>query len=164
MDLDPYAERLRREFTTTAQVAGEEARAVAGRLAVPLDAAARLIFLELLSAAAAEITGALAPGSVEVRMRGRNPEFAVTPPPAGQSPGGRPVGFKEALAKAVEVSFGVRTPAFPVPDDASPSRITLRLPEQLKTRAEEAAGRDGLSLNSWLVRVVSAAVELSEGA
>ena len=37
-------------------------------------------------------------------------------------------------------------------------RITLRLPEQLKGRIEEAAGRDGLSVNSWLVRTVSAAV------
>ncbi|MGO4754407.1 toxin-antitoxin system HicB family antitoxin, partial [Streptomyces sp. 2MCAF27] len=37
--------------------------------------------------------------------------------------------------------------------------VNLRLPAHLKTRAEEAATREGLSVNAWLVRAVSAAVE-----
>ena len=38
------------------------------------------MLLDALSSAADEITRELAPGSVEVRLRGREPQFAVTPP------------------------------------------------------------------------------------
>ena len=44
-------------------------------------------------------------------------------------------------------------------DDGATSRITLRLPEQLKARVEDAAGREGLSVNSWLIRALTRAVE-----
>ncbi|MFC7582804.1 toxin-antitoxin system HicB family antitoxin [Nonomuraea antimicrobica] len=37
--------------------------------------------------------------------------------------------------------------------------MSLRVPEHLKPRIEEAAARDGLSVNAWLVRAVSAALE-----
>jgi hypothetical protein len=39
------------------------------------------------------------------------------------------------------------------------SRINFRAPENLKLRIEEAAARDGLSVNAWLVRLTAAAVE-----
>ena len=39
------------------------------------------------------------------------------------------------------------------------SRLNLRLPEGLKAKIEEAARREGLSLNAWLVRAAAAAVE-----
>jgi hypothetical protein len=117
-----------------------------------------------LSAAADEITRDLAPGSVEVRLRGRDPDFVVTPPPADRSPEEAPASsLRSALAGAVEVAMGVRSPAPPVPPEADEgggtSRITLRLPEHLKPRIDEAASRMGLSVNSWLVRAVSAALE-----
>lgn len=162
MELTPYVDTLRREFTAAAGASGEEAQALAGRLAAPLDAATRLTFLELLSAAAEDISRGLSPGSVEVRMHGRDPDFVVTAPPASQAPGGPPpASVRDALAKAVEVTFGVR-PAAMGHEDGSTSRVTLRLPEPLKYRLEDAAAREGLSVNSWLVRVVSAAIELSE--
>ena len=44
-------------------------------------------------------------------------------------------------------------------DDASTSRTTLRLPDALKTRVDEAAAADGLSVNTWLVRAVAAALQ-----
>jgi hypothetical protein len=44
-------------------------------------------------------------------------------------------------------------------DDGATSRINLRLPAHLKQRVEEAAGRDGLSVNAWLIRAIAAAVE-----
>lgn len=43
--------------------------------------------------------------------------------------------------------------------DGTTSRVTLRLPEQLKARIEEAAARDGLSVNAWLVRALAASLE-----
>src|SRR5262245_48964502 len=85
MDLTSYVDRLRRELAVAAEAGGEEARDLAERLTGPLDAATRLVLMEALSAAAAEITRDLAPGSVEVRLRGRDPDFVVTPPLADDS-------------------------------------------------------------------------------
>lgn len=73
MELTQYVENLRRELATAAGVGGEEARALADRLLAPLDAAVRLTLLEALSAAAEEISAELAPGSVDVRLRGGRP-------------------------------------------------------------------------------------------
>lgn len=95
-----------------------------------LEATARLVMLDALSAAASEITSELAPGSVDVRLRGRDPEFVVTHAPASST-------FEDALPAA---------PAAPeASDDTSTTRTTLRLPDQLKGRVEEAANREGLS-------------------
>ena len=81
MDLNPYVETLRRDLATAASAGGEDARAVAERLAAPLESSVRLVLLDALSEAAAEITRDLAPGAVDVRLRGREPSFVVTPPP-----------------------------------------------------------------------------------
>lgn len=150
MDLAPYVDNLRRELAIAAGAGGEEARALAGRLAAALEPAARLALLEALSAAADEITRDLAPGSVEVRLRGRDPGFVVTPPPVSQP-------FEDAR----ETGWAERPPAPPPPDadEGGTSRISLRVPEHLKPRIEEAAARDGLSVNAWLVRAVSAALD-----
>src|SRR6185436_8431267 len=82
MDITPYAENLRRELLVAAEAGGDDARALADRLTAPLESAVRLMLLEALSAAADEITRELAPGSVELRLRSGEPEFAVAPAPA----------------------------------------------------------------------------------
>jgi hypothetical protein len=156
MDLTPYVDNLRRELAVAAEAGGEDARALAERLTGPLESATRLALMEALSAAADEITRDLAPGSVEVRLRGRDPAFVVTPPQAFEDDARPAQG--SGLRSAVEVATGVRPPASPDADDGGTSRITLRLPERLKPRIDEAAGRAGLSVNAWLVRVVSAAL------
>jgi hypothetical protein len=146
MDITPYVVSLRAELANAAGLAGAEARELAERLTAPMESAFRLALLEALSAATDEITRDLAPGSVELRLRGREPGFIVTPPPV------------EHLAE--------QAPA-PPPADADEStmtRINLRLPDQLKGRIEEAAGRDGLSVNAWLVRAASTAVQATDPA
>jgi hypothetical protein len=161
MNLTPYVEQLHRELAVAAASGGEEAREIAERLTAPLESAVRLALLEALSDAAGEITRDLAPGSVEIRLRGREPEFAVTPPPV-EPPVQQARGLRDALAGAIEVTMGVRPPAVEVPpedDTGGTSRITLRIPEYLKPRIDEAAGRMGLSVNAWLVRAVAAALE-----
>ncbi|MGN9781129.1 hypothetical protein ACTMTF_06860 [Nonomuraea sp. ZG12] len=167
MDLTPYVDSLRRELAVAAEAGGPEARALAERLTAPLDSAVRLTLLEALSAAAGEITRDLAPGSVDVRLRGRDPDFLVTPPPVDTSPqGAPPSSLSTALAGAVEVAMGIRQPVPPAPpesDDGGTSRISLRVPDHLKPRIEQAAGREGLSVNAWLVRAVSAALGPAEG-
>ncbi|MFV2171524.1 hypothetical protein ACFHW2_01510 [Actinomadura sp. LOL_016] len=165
MDIAMYVESLRRDLAVAAEAGGEDARALAERLTSPLEAAVRLVLLEALSDAADEITRDLAPGSVEVRLRGRDPDFVVTPPPAAEpapaepAPAEAPGGLRQALAGALEVSMGVRAPVAEPEEGGGTSRVTLRLPEHLKPRIEEAAGRVGLSVNAWLVRAVTAALE-----
>ena len=85
MDLTRYVEELRDELIVAAEAGGDEARQLAERLIGPLQSAARMVLLDVLSTAAAEITSDLAPGSVEVRLRGRDPEFVVTAPVTGLS-------------------------------------------------------------------------------
>ena len=89
MDLGPYVDSIHRQLEVAALAGGDEARALAERLAAPLDAAMRLALQDALSAATEEITTELAPGSVELRLRGRDPEFVVTLPPADVSRGSR---------------------------------------------------------------------------
>ena len=151
MDLTPYVDALRRELAVAAEAGGPDARELAERLTAPLESATRLTMLNVLSAAMDEITRELAPGSVDVRLRGLDPDFVVTPPPAGSGlvePAAAPAEPPPALAS---------TPADA--DEGGTARVNLRLPAHLKARAEDAASREGLSVNAWLVRAVSAAVE-----
>src|SRR5205085_9561108 len=60
MDLDRYVADLRTQLAASAEAGGEDARGLAERLSVALDAAARLALLEALSDAASEITRELA--------------------------------------------------------------------------------------------------------
>jgi hypothetical protein len=141
MDITPYVENLRRELAVAADAGGEDARALAERLTGPLESAVRLMLLEALSAAAGEITRELAPGSVELRLRAGEPEFVVITPPAD------------------EPATYTRPPSAPVEaDEGATARINLRLPEQLKAGIEQAAVRERMSVNSWLVRSAAAAL------
>src|SRR3954462_360071 len=82
MDLTPYVEQLRRELVASAEVGGDEARALPERLTAPRGASLRLALLSALSGAAEEIPSQLAPGAVDVRLRGGDLGFVVTAPPA----------------------------------------------------------------------------------
>jgi hypothetical protein len=145
MDLTEYVSSLRRDLAVAAAAGGEDARALAERLTAPLESAARLVLLDALSAAAGEITRELAPGSVDIRLRGREPAFVVTPPPADQPPG--------------EPGDIPAPPPAPEGEEGATARISFRLTEHLKGRIEEAAGQAGLSANAWLVRAAAAALE-----
>lgn len=140
MELGQYVSDLHRQVVDAAANGAEDTRAVAERLAAGLDAATRLVLLDVLSAAVGEITRDLAPGSVELRLRGREIEFVVAQPDTESD-------TEERLAANVDL------------DDASTSRTTLRLPDALKGRVDEAAAADGLSVNSWLVRAIAAALQ-----
>jgi hypothetical protein len=150
MDLAPYVDTLRQDLLVAAEPGGPEAHALADRLTAPLESATRLVLLDALSAAAGEITRDLAPGSVDVRLRGREPSFVVTLPPAEPAPD--PV-------SAPPVNGPPGSPGRPAEDDdAAMTRINLRLPQDLKDRVEDAARVAGLSVNAWLVRSAAAAL------
>ncbi|MGK5627236.1 hypothetical protein [Streptomyces sp. URMC 123] len=160
MDLTPYVDHLRQELAVAAEAGGEEARALAERLTAPLESAARLTLLNALSAASDEITRELAPGSVDVRLRGLDPEFVVTAPPAPEGPG---EGAPEAAAPPVAPSMASVAPLAGDGDEGATARINFRLPAPLKARVEDAAGQEGLSVNAWLVRAVATALEPGAG-
>ena len=80
MDITPYVESLRHDLAAAAEAGGPEAKAAAERLALALDPAMRMALMDALSQAAAEITSELPAGSVDVRLRGREPEFVVDVP------------------------------------------------------------------------------------
>jgi hypothetical protein len=136
MDLQPYVDAVRQELTVAAAAGGPDAQALADRLTAPLESALRLALLEALSEAAEQVTRELAPASVEVRLRGREPVFRVDS--ATPEPPMAPVGDTD--------------------DEGGTWRVTLRLPEQLRTRVDAAARAEGLSVNAWLVRAVTAAL------
>jgi siderophore synthetase component len=140
MDIGQYVSDLQRQLVQAAENGDAAVRATAERLAAGLDAATRLVLLDALSTAAGEITRDLAPGAVDVRLRGREIEFVVTQPSAD-------IDDDTTAVAAVDV------------DDASTSRTTLRLPDALKAQVDEAAAADGLSVNTWLVRAVAAALQ-----
>jgi hypothetical protein len=140
MELGQYVSDLQRQLVDAAENGTEDTRAVADRLAAGLDAAARLVLLDVLSAAVGEITRDLAPGSVDMRLRGREVEFVVTQLNTEPDSDDLPTATVDL-------------------DDASTSRTTLRLPDALKVRVDEAAAADGLSVNTWLVRAIAAALQ-----
>jgi len=156
MDLRQYVDNIHQQLAVAAEAGGDEARALAERLVAPLDAAVRLTLQDVLVAATEEITRELAPGSVELRLRGRDPEFVVTPPPTEP-----PIG--DPAYSGGDRSANGRPGAAPLPpgdgDEAAMARINLRMPDHLKARVERAADDEGLSVNSWLVRAAAAALD-----
>lgn len=137
MDLTPFIDGLQRDLAANAAAGGAEIARAAELLAGSLEASARLCLLEALSEAAAEITTKLEAATVDVRLRGREADLTVT-----------------------DVSQP-RDESFTTPVDTTASdlaRVTLRIPESLKTASERAAAAEGISVNAWLVRVIAAAV------
>ena len=152
MDLTPYVDRMRHELIAVTDASAPEVRAAAERVAAALDPVARMTMLELLSQAAAEITTLVPSGSVDVRLRGREAEFVVDvppPPPQFSTPG------PEDAGQASDLPEGET--------DTDVVRITVRMPESVKVRAEELAAKSGRSLNAWIVTALRAATRERTG-
>jgi hypothetical protein len=140
MELSEYIEAMHRELASITRVAGEDAARAAEMVAQALDPSVRLTLLEVLSAAAAEITGRLDGTVVELRLTGGEPSFVV-----------------QAAAPDVAADAGQPVPA--EADDAGMARMTLRLSQSLKERVEVAAASDGVSVNAWLAQAARQALE-----
>ena len=146
MDITPYVDRLRGDLISAAEASGPEARATAERLGYALDSSARLAIMEAISHAAAEITAEMHTGGVDVRLDGRDLEFVVDVAPGLLTPPAPPAPPPPPGAEGQDRD-----------DDGNVARITLRLPESVKAKAEEFAARSGHSLNTWLVNVIRTA-------
>jgi hypothetical protein len=157
MDLTPYLQSLRDDMLSAASIGDEQTRRSAALLTSALEPAARLAIMNALSDLAAEVTGALDDTTVDLRLEGRDLRVTVTkhaaadPDRAGWS--GPEAGSydlsDEDLGRAVRDAGGEL------------SRTTLRLVNDLKSQAEQAATAQGVSLNTYIQRAVSDAVRSS---
>ena len=139
MDLSEYAESLRRELTSITRFAGEDIARAAEMISETLDSSIRLALLDVLSAAAEEITASLDGAIIDVRLTGTQPEFVVT----------AAHGDQDTSPEPAETG-----------DEAGSARITLRMSEGLKARVEAAAAAAGVSVNGWLIhRAIGRALE-----
>lgn len=140
MDLTPYVDSLREDLTTTASAGDEQTRRAAAVLSAALEPAIRLAIMNALSDLAAEVTAALDDHVVDVRLAGRDVQVVVTgtarpePEPEQQMP---PTG--DSTAENI-------------------SRMTLRMFEQIKSQAEQAAAAQGVSLNTFVSQAVQGAL------
>ena len=131
MELSDYVGSLRDDLASITRFAGEDITRAAEMLAEAMDSSVRLTLLDVLSAAAEEITTRLQDTVVEVRLSAGDPEFVVT-------------------ATAMEPDEPGGQDGADVGDDAGTARITLRLSESLKARVEAEAAATGMSVNGWL--------------
>jgi HicB family len=135
MQLEPHVEALRAELARLAELGDEDVAAAAARLSDALGATISMRLLGLLSEAALEVGSQLPGGHVELRLAGEEPSLVYVPDEA---------------------------PAQPAPaDDGLTARITLRLPDSLKTALEAAAAQDGVSLNTWIVKALARGLTLA---
>ena len=143
MDLSPYLESVRVGVTNASALADEPTQQVAERLGMAIESSTRLALIQALSDATSTISAELAPSSVELRMVGQDPEFVVSVQSAEAEP--------TLLLPEPESGDGDASES---PDDEPVSRITLRLPQSVKTRVDEMASSEGISTNAWLIRTV----------
>jgi len=139
MDIERHVRAIQSDLATAAAL-GDEAAAVAGeRLAAAIGSSLQLRLLDVLTEVTLALNAQLSSGHVEVRLAGRDPELVLVDERAGE--GDSP----------------------PAPGDDLSARITLRLPEALKMQIEALASSEGVSVNAWIVRALSRALELQRG-
>lgn len=131
MQLTPYLEAVARDLDRATALADEQTREVTHRVASVIEPGLRLAMVQLLSDAAAQLTAELDGPVVTVRMEGRDPSWHVV--------------RDEATPASHEAEPG---------DDDNSARVTVRLPEAVKKRAETAAQNAGQSLNTWIVQAL----------
>jgi hypothetical protein len=137
MQMAPHIEALQSDLAEIAALGDEATAQAAQRLSLALRSSVGLRILDALTEAALELSAEIPTGHVEVRLAGQDPSLVF-------------VAEQEAEPEAA-------------PEDDQSARITLRLPESLKARLDAAAAREGVSVNTWLVRALSRAVSSPRG-
>jgi hypothetical protein len=134
VQLDSHIQAIQHELASTAALGDDATSEAARRMSDALAATLHLHLLDLLGEAALEIGGQIDSGRVEVRLAGRDPELVV---------------ITDDVPESSQFGLG----------EESSGRITLRLPESLKSGIEAAAAREGVSTNAWLVRSIARTLE-----
>jgi hypothetical protein len=128
METSRFVDGLRADLAAAAALGDQAIVEAADRLARAVESSVRVHLLDALQEAAMELPAQLPSGRIDVRLSGGDVQLAYV----GDEPASQPA------------------------DDDTSARVTLRLSERLKAQAEAAAGREGVSLNTWLVRTISA--------
>jgi len=124
MQLDHAMVGLENAVNTQVRLGGPGLAEVAEQLLEALRPAVRQTLMDVVEAAANEISSQLSGQRVEIRVREGDPELLVT----------------DVFPHSID------------PDsDSLEARLTLRLPESLKSVIEDAAEGSGDSINSWVV-------------
>lgn len=145
MELSRYTESVREQLASASSLADEQTQQVVQKLGTSLDSALRLSLIQALSDAAVEISGELAPTTVEVRMDGAEPEFVVRQAPT--------TAHDEAYADESDDDVD-DDDDFLSDEEEGQARISLRLSTRLKQRVDDAADEDQVSTNAWITDAV----------
>jgi hypothetical protein len=138
MQMSQFIEGLQEDLQELAAIGGEDLQRAAQQLSGAIKQSARLRLIDALTQAALELSEQLPNGHVDVRVAGQDPQFVFV------------------------MEQEEEQPAMPV-TEGDHARITLRLPESLKESIEKAAGQDGVSVNTWLVRALTRAIQIHGG-
>jgi hypothetical protein len=128
MNVAAFVEALQRDLEAVAGMGDEAVAEAARRIAAALEPSLRLRLMDVLGEAAVELTGQLPNGHVDLRVSGGDPELVYVEEQSGPMPSS---------------------------DDALSARVTLRLPETLKSIIDAAAQEAGVSANTWLLQQIS---------
>lgn len=164
---------MQEQLAATAAVADEPTRRAAELLSVSLDPAVRLALQDAIGQVAAEVSAEIAPGRVDLALRGGELEIQVVPPaapaayapPAPPAPGapGAPPGPGGPPAPGAPPAPGIPGPSAGEEPEAGSSRVSFRPPQHLKSRLEQAADAEGLSMNAYLVRALTTHLDFPHG-
>jgi hypothetical protein len=122
---------LRSDVVAVGDLGDDTVAEAAERIAAVLDRSVPGRILDLLSDVAAEVSAELPDGRVEIRVAGDDVDLAYVADEHGAAAG--------------------------EPDGDLSARITLRLGEGLKSRVEDRAATDGVSVNAFIVRTLERA-------
>jgi hypothetical protein len=141
MELDEFTNRVHDQLIAAAALGDERTQQIAATLATTAHSAVRLAILDAVSAAGLEINAALFEAAngepspaVSIHLEGDSIRVSVTHPPTQAEEPSRP------------------------DDGEATARISLRLSEGLKSEIEQAAVNAEVSVNTWLVRAATTAV------
>ncbi|PTR26608.1 hypothetical protein C8K36_105180 [Rhodococcus sp. OK519] len=147
MDLTEYTARLRDDLTAAAALGDEQTQRIAQALAAAMERSAQLMLVSALSDLAREASEEMGDRTLHVRFDGTDVkvESARRRPDRDSANAERPSDPSDAFRTLEDMTGDI-------------SRVTLRLVDQIKSRAEEAAVQDGMSLNSWVSQAVQGAL------
>lgn len=154
MELNKHTASLRADLLAAAALGDEHTRQTAEALGAAAEASAKLMLMGALSEFAGELNEQLGDRSVHVRLDGADVfgEVRMSPTAAEST--------ASDSADSTASDSGSPSEDYPTMDEVTGEmrRVTLRMVEHMKDRAEEAASTNGVSLNSWLSQAVQGAL------
>jgi hypothetical protein len=139
MKMSLVVDGLRSDVLSVGELGDDTVAEVAERIADLLGRSLPARVLELLSEVAAELSDELPEGRIEIRVVGDQVDLVFVEGERARGDRFGPAGG-EGTGESANADLS--------------ARITLRLSEGLKGRVEESAARQGLSVNTYIVRML----------